>query len=120
MSGTLTAMADKGGSRVKPGAASVAAAAPFDFSAILTIADMLPVMVCTLDREGRYRFVNKPYADWFEQPRAALLGKRYPEVIGEEAARFREPLIAAAIAGEPQFFVSDFDHPTRGKVAVQT
>jgi len=34
------------------------ATTPFDFSAMLTIADMLPVMVCTLDRDRRYRFVR--------------------------------------------------------------
>ncbi|MEA3059985.1 MAG: hypothetical protein QOE50_1397, partial [Sphingomonadales bacterium] len=119
-------MADKGGSKVAPDAKNAdalmpaAAAAPFDFSNMLMVADMLPVMVCTLDRDTRYRFVNKPYADWFEQPRSALLGKRLAEVLGEEAFEFRKPMIAAALAGETQFFVFDYDHPTRGKVAVQT
>ena len=61
-------MAERGGSRVRPGAATGAQAGaptavstvttPFDFSAMLTIADMLPVMVCTLDRDPRYRFVR--------------------------------------------------------------
>ena len=110
-------MADKD-SKVKPGAPPPRAV--FDFSAMLTIADMLPVMICTLDRELRYGFVNKPYADWFERPRSAILGKTLAEVIGEEAAQYREPMLAAALAGETQFFVSDYDHPTRGKVAVQT
>ena len=123
-------MAERGGSRVRPGAATGAqagaptavstATTPFDFSAMLTIADMLPVMVCTLDRDRRYRFVNKPYADWFEQPRSAMLGKTLTEIIGPDAAAFREPMLAGALAGEAQFFVSDFDHPTRGRVAVQT
>ena len=123
-------MAERGGSRVRPGAATGAQAGaptavstvttPFDFSAMLTIADMLPVMVCTLDRDRRYRFVNKPYADWFEQPRSAMLGKTLTEIIGPDAAAFREPMLAGALAGEAQFFVSDFDHPTRGRVAVQT
>ena len=123
-------MAERGGSRVRPGAATGAqagaptavstATTPFDFSAMLTIADMLPVMVCTLDRDRRYRFVNKPYADWFEQPRSAMLGRTLTEIIGPDAAAFREPMLAGALAGEAQFFVSDFDHPTRGRVAVQT
>jgi len=112
-------MADRGtgGLATRGGGAGAPA---FDFAAMLNIADMLPVMVCTLDREHRYRFVNKPYADWFEQPRGAMLGKTLREVIGEEAFGFREPMLDAALAGEPQFFVTDFDHPTRGKVAVQT
>ncbi|MEA3081200.1 MAG: hypothetical protein QOD54_868, partial [Sphingomonadales bacterium] len=122
-------MADKG-SKVAPDAITdapgtdpvipAAAAGAFDFSNVLMVADMLPVMVCTLDRDTRYRFVNKPYADWFEKPRSALLGKRLAEVLGEDAFEFRKPMIAAALAGETQFFVIDYDHPTRGKVAVQT
>ena len=123
-------MADKG-SKVAPDAPGpdapgtdplipAAAAGAFDFSNMLMVADILPVMVFTLDRHTRYRFVNKPYADWFELPRSALLGKRLVEVIGEDAFEFRKPMIDAALAGETQFFVSDYDHPTRGKVAVQT
>ena len=37
---------------------------------MLAIADMLPVMVAYFDRDLRYRFVNKPLADWLELPRA--------------------------------------------------
>ena len=92
----------------------------FDFSSMLTVADMLPVMVCTLDRDLIYRFVNKPYADWFEKPRSELLGSHLVDLIGKEAFKFRKPMLKAALAGEHQFFATDFDHPTRGKVAVQT
>ena len=92
----------------------------FDFSAMLTIADMLPVMVCMIDPDGRYRFVNKPYADWFERSRADILGRTMAEVIGQEAADYRAPMMAAALGGDPQFFVTDYDHPTRGMTAIQT
>src|SRR5437762_10068374 len=113
--------AKRGATAVSPAAATRAGGlSGFDFPSMLMIADMLPVMICTLDRECRYRFVNKPYADWFERSRSAILGKRLTEVIGKEAFDYRAPMIAAALAGEEQFFVSDFDHPTRGKVAVQT
>jgi len=92
----------------------------FDFAGVLAVADMLPVMLVFLDRDFRYRFVNKPYADWFERPRSDILGKALWEVVGTEAAEYRRPMLEACLAGEPQFFVSDFDHPTRGKVAIQT
>jgi PAS domain S-box-containing protein len=118
-------MADRGGNRLKTGAPpppppASAPVAPFDFSAMLMIADILPVMVCMIDREQRFRFVNKPYADWFERSRGDILGRTFEEVIGKEAAAFRAPMIAGALAGEPQFFVTDYDHPTRGQLAVQT
>ena len=108
-------MADRGGNIGGGGGGG-----GFDFSSMLMVADMLPVMVCTLDRDLVSRFVNKPYADWFEKPRSELLGRHIAEIIGQSAADFRAPMLEAALAGEQQFFVTDFDHPTRGKVAVQT
>jgi PAS domain S-box-containing protein len=87
---------------------------------VLALADVLPVMTAYVDRDLRYRFLNKPLADWFEKPRSEILGKTLREVLGEAAYAMREPLIAAALAGEPQYFASDFDHPTRGALAVQT
>jgi len=108
-------MADRGGNIGGGGGGG-----GFDFSSMLMVADMLPVMVCTLDRDLACRFVNKPYADWFEKPRSELLGRHIAEIIGQSAADFRAPMLEAALAGEQQFFVTDFDHPTRGKVAVQT
>ena len=41
------------------------------------------------------------------------------EVLGATAYEARAPLIAAALAGERQWFAADFDHPTRGPLAVQ-
>jgi len=107
-------MADRGGNIGGGGGGG------FDFSSMLMVADMLPVMVCTLDRGLVCRFVNKPYADWFEKPRSDLLGRHIADIIGQSAADFRSPMLEAALAGEQQFFVTDYDHPTRGKVAVQT
>jgi len=98
----------------------VSEATGFDFSSVLAVADLLPVMVAFIDEGRRYRFMNKPMADWFERPRAELLGLTMRELLGEEAWAMREPLIAAAFAGERTFFAADFKHPTRGSLAVQT
>src|SRR5215212_10468824 len=87
---------------------------------ILALADALPVMTAYIDAEQRYRFLNKPLAEWFERPRSEILGRTLREVLGEEAYAVRAPLIAAALKGERQYFASDFDHPTRGPLAVQT
>src|SRR3954447_19084034 len=92
----------------------------FDFSAMLAIADILPVMVAYIDRDLVYRFVNKPLADWFGLSRKELLGRPLPEVIGEEAFRPREPLLHGALKGERKFYASEFEHPERGHVAVQS
>ena len=92
----------------------------FDFAGIRAVADMLPVMVAFVDRDCHYRFVNKPMADWFERPRQDLLGQSMRELLGEQAWSQREPMITAALKGERKFFAADFNHPTRGSLAVQT
>jgi PAS domain S-box-containing protein len=91
-----------------------------DIASMLAVADIVPVMIAYIDRDLRYRFVNKPLADWFERPRAEILGLSLREMLGEEAYAQRESLLALALAGERQFFASSFVHPTRGVVAVQT
>ncbi len=41
-------------------------------------------MIGFVDREERYRFVNRALADWFERPRKDILGKTMSEMLGEE------------------------------------
>jgi PAS domain S-box-containing protein len=92
---------------------------PLDFSQILGVADALPIMIGFIDRQERYRFVNRALSDWFELPRREMLGRRMDEMLGKDDYRARQPLLAAAFAGERQFFAADFHHPTRGLLAVQ-
>ncbi len=91
-----------------------------DFSNMLAIADILPVMVAYVDRTLTYRFVNKPLADWLGVARKDVLGKGVREIIGEAAFEARAPLYATALAGERTFYASEFEHPERGQVAVQS
>jgi len=91
-----------------------------DFSNMLAIADILPVMVGYVDRDLVYRFVNKPLADWLGLDRKELLGQSLRAVIGPEAFAQREPLYVAALAGERTSYASEFDHPARGPVVVQS
>src|SRR5262245_667223 len=93
---------------------------PVSFAGVLAIADTLPVMIAYLDRDQRYMFLNRTLADWLEQPRKAILGKTMPEVIGKDAYEFRRPMVEAAMQGEKQWFIADFNHPSRGKLTVQT
>src|SRR4051812_19615747 len=52
-----------------------------DFSAMLAIADILPVMVAYIDTSLTYRFVNKPLADWLGLPRRDILGRTIRDII---------------------------------------
>jgi len=92
----------------------------FDFNSILAVADILPVMVAYVGSELTYRFLNKPLAEWLELPRRDVLGHHMRDVIGKAAFAHREPMLAAALKGERMFFASEFEHRTRGRVAVQT
>jgi PAS domain S-box-containing protein len=91
-----------------------------DFSAMLAIADILPVMTAYVDRELVYRFVNKPLAQWIGLPRREILGRPIRDVIGAESFEQRVPMYQAALAGERTFYASEFEHPARGHVAVQS
>jgi len=91
-----------------------------DFSAMLAIADILPVMTGYADANLVIRFVNKPLAEWLGMRRKDVLGKHMRELLGEEAFAEREVLLAEALAGDRKFFASEFDYPGRGPVAVQT
>ena len=103
---------------LKPDAA--ADPARFDFAAVLGIADAIPMMIAYLDIHQRYRFVNRALADWFDRPRADILGRTMQEVIGDAAYAPRAPIVHAALAGERQWFAADYDHPARGPLAVQS
>jgi PAS domain S-box-containing protein len=95
-------------------------AAMFTGPGLLTLADLVPVMTAFVDRDFRYRFMNKALAEWVGRPRRETIGQHMRDVIGEKAWREREPMLMGALAGEPQFFASMFEHPDRGDVAIQT
>ena len=86
---------------------------------LVALADLLPIMTAFVDRDEVVRFLNKPLAEYLEQPRSSLLDRPVSEMMGEDTYRDRKPLIDAALRGERQFFVAEFQHPSRGKVAVQ-
>jgi PAS domain S-box-containing protein len=86
---------------------------------LLALADLLPVMTGYYDSELRLQFINKLFAEWLERPRGELVGRPLEDIIGRVAYRDRLPMAKAALAGERQFFVTEWDHPARGKVATQ-
>ena len=101
------------------GASPPSGAAGFDFAGILAIADALPVMVAYCDTDQVYRFCNRGIADWFERPRGDILGRTVRDVMGDAAYALRADSIAAALAGERQWFAASYQHPTRGLLTTQ-
>ena len=92
----------------------------FSGPGLLALADLLPVMTGYFDRSLHLQFINKLFAEWLDKPRSELLGKTMEEILGPDAFSHRKPMVEAALAGERQFFVADFNHPTRGPVVAQS
>jgi PAS domain S-box-containing protein len=94
-------------------------ASMFSAQGLLALNDLLPVMTAYVDRDEIFRFVNKPYAEWMGVPRKEIVGRSMREILGEENYAERKPLIDAALSGERKFFAATFDHPARGRLALQ-
>lgn len=62
--------------------------------------DAIPALLSYVDREQRYRWVNRAYEVWFGTSAGALHGRTLREVLGGEAYATVRPQIEAALAGE--------------------
>jgi PAS domain S-box-containing protein len=64
------------------------------------LADALPVLIGYVDREQRYRFINRAYEEWFGLPRDAIIGRTVHEIVGGAAYAQARVHVEAALAGE--------------------
>jgi len=63
-----------------------------------------PVLLAHLDREYRYRFVNKPYASVLGREPEEIVGKRAVEVLGPAQFEAERSHMEKVLAGEPVQF----------------
>ncbi len=77
------------------------------------VIDGMPGLVAYIDREYRYRFVNRRYAEWFNRPGAGIEGRTIAELAGQEAFDRIRPNVDCALAGEAVEFESVFQYPDR-------
>jgi PAS domain S-box-containing protein len=61
--------------------------------------DALPVLICYVDAQQRYRFNNRAYEDCWGKPRSDITGHYLWEVLGEEVYNTRLPHVQAALSG---------------------
>ncbi len=73
------------------------------------ITDALPLRIAYVDRDLRYRFLNRAYENWADRPAAELLGKAVREVLGGEACEKVSSHMLRALAGEEAFFEMELD-----------
>ncbi|WP_037457856.1 NahK/ErcS family hybrid sensor histidine kinase/response regulator [Skermanella stibiiresistens] len=71
---------------------------------IRTITDAMPALIAYVDAEQRFRFVNKPYEDWFNRPREEIDGQPMWDALGRDHYEQRRPNVLAALAGEEVTF----------------
>jgi PAS domain S-box-containing protein len=66
-----------------------------------TIADALPVLIGFVDREGRYRFANRAFEDWFGIAKEEVVGREARLPLGRGGYGLVDADISRALAGEP-------------------
>ena len=64
------------------------------------ITDNLPVYIAYVDKDERFRFINKTAERWYKLSAAEVAGKSVPEVIGEDAYATMQPHLRTALSGE--------------------
>lgn len=80
----------------------------------LAATDSLPLLIAYLDRDERYRFVNRAYELWFKTSRDRIEGRRLVEVIGEaDYARVRR-FLDVVLAGQPVSYDGEAAHVLAG------
>jgi PAS domain S-box-containing protein len=77
------------------------------------VIDALPGLVLYLDRDYRYRLVNRTAAEWFQRPPSDIVGHKVAEVLGEAIAKVVRERADRALAGEPVVFDGPIRYPDR-------
>ncbi len=78
------------------------------------VTDNAPVLLLHFDEQGRYRFVNEPYAARVGLRTDELVGRTTAQVLGDAAYAVLRPHIEAALAGERQEFDAPLFYPALG------
>ena len=66
--------------------------------------DAVPALISYIDKDLRYRLINRTYEEWFGHAREEILGRHMKEVLGEPALGALRPHIESALAGHATSF----------------
>ena len=64
------------------------------------VIDGMPGLVCYLDRDYRYQFNNREYAEWYGRPVEQITGRTIAETLGAAVFARIQPYLERAFAGE--------------------
>jgi PAS domain S-box-containing protein len=79
------------------------------------VTDSAPVLLLQFDAQGRYVFVNEPYARRIGIPPQQFIGRHVHDVLARESYERLAPRIRAALQGEGVEFDEQVDYPELGK-----
>jgi len=69
-------------------------------SRLRLITDAVPALIAYIDRDERYQFANRGYADWVGRRKEGVLGHRVRTILGPRVHDTIKPYIDAAFRGE--------------------
>src|SRR5215203_5579284 len=79
------------------------------------VTDSAPVLIAHCDGERRYKFVNKGYAERLGARREDIIGKRIPEVLGEEAYASFKQYVDTVLSGQRVEFETEVSYKDIGQ-----
>ncbi|MDH5499330.1 MAG: PAS domain-containing protein [Nitrospira sp.] len=78
------------------------------------LADNVPAFFSYIDRDQRYRFVNKRYEELFGRSHEELIGMSVQDLLGQDGYAQLQPFLDQALAGEPVSFEYELTLPGDG------
>jgi PAS domain S-box-containing protein len=69
-------------------------------SRLRLITDAVPALIAYIDRDERYQFVNRGYADWVGKRKEGVLGRKVRAILGPRVYDAIKPHIDAAFRGD--------------------
>jgi PAS domain S-box-containing protein len=75
------------------------------------LADNVPGFFSYIDRDYRYRFVNKAYEKFFDLPADRILGRTLPELMGTNNFEFAKPYLDSALTGQTMSYEYHMTRP---------
>jgi two-component system sensor histidine kinase UhpB len=84
-------------------------------SEMRTITENIPALISYVDKNGRYRFVNKQYEKWFGIECAEITGKHYRDVLGAETYKKIKKHVGVVMAGRHVHFEDTLPYARGGQ-----
>lgn len=79
------------------------------------ISDIAPIYLASCDRQHRFKFANKAYAERLGLRGEELIGRHIREILGEQGYALALPHIERVLLGEPVHYTAEIPYPGIGR-----